>query len=146
MSKSNVFENDFLQLVFNNVDIAGIGDAGGLRGSVVAGSLYASLHTADPGEAGDQTTNEAAYTSYARVAIARTVGGWTVAGNNGSNAALAQWPQATGGSETENYFGIGTDSSGAGKLMGSGVLVNPLAVSVGIRPEAEVGELDWNED
>ena len=28
-----------------------------------------------PGEAGDQTTNEIAYTSYARVAVARTSGG-----------------------------------------------------------------------
>jgi hypothetical protein len=30
------------------VDVALIGDAGGLRGSVAAGSLYVSLHTANP--------------------------------------------------------------------------------------------------
>jgi len=73
MSKSNTFENQYLQLIFNNVDIPNIGDAGGIQNSAVAGNLYLALHTADPGEAGDQTTNECAYTSYDRVAVARTV-------------------------------------------------------------------------
>lgn len=70
-----------------------MGDATGLRGSTVAGSLYVSLHTADPDEGGDQTTSETAYTTYARVAVARTAGGWTVSGNTVSNAALVQFPQ-----------------------------------------------------
>ena len=65
MSKSNTFENDLLLLVFNNTDITLIGDAAGLQNSAAAGSLYVSLHTADPDEAGDQTTNETAYTDYA---------------------------------------------------------------------------------
>lgn len=42
---------------------------------------YVSLHTGDPGEAGDQTTNEATYAGYARVAVARDSGGWTVTGS-----------------------------------------------------------------
>ena len=88
MSKSNTFENDLLKHVFNNDAIALVGDATGLRGSTVAGSLYVSLHTADPDEGGDQTTSETAYTTYARVAVARTAGGWTVSGNTVSNAAL----------------------------------------------------------
>lgn len=58
--------------MFNNTDFANIGDAGGLQNSATAGSLYISLHTSDPGEAGSQTTNEANYTSYARVAVARS--------------------------------------------------------------------------
>jgi hypothetical protein len=66
MSKSNTWENDLLLLVFNNTNASLIGDATGLRGSTTAGSLYLSLHTADPGEAGNQSTNEIAYTSYAR--------------------------------------------------------------------------------
>ena len=100
MSKSNSFENSLLLLLFNNTDIANIGDAAGLQNSAVAGSLYLALHTGDPGEAGDQTTNECAYTSYDRVAVARSGAGWTVAGNSVSNAALAQFPECTGGSET----------------------------------------------
>ena len=62
MSKSNTFENELLLLLFNNTDIANIGDASGLQNSATAGSLYVALHTADPGESGTATTSEAAYT------------------------------------------------------------------------------------
>ena len=54
MSKGNTFENDLLLLIFNNTNIANLGDATGIRGSSAAGSLYLALHTTDPGEAGDQ--------------------------------------------------------------------------------------------
>lgn len=146
MSKSNTFENDLLQLIFNNVDIALIGDAAGLQNSAAAGSLYVSLHTADPGEAGSQTTNETAYTNYARVAVARTVGGWTVSGNTVSNAALVQFPQCGATGATLTHFGVGTDSSGAGKLLYSGALTSSLAVSSGIQPQFAAGDLDITED
>ena len=33
MSKGNTFENDLLLLLFNNTNIANLGDATGLRGS-----------------------------------------------------------------------------------------------------------------
>jgi hypothetical protein len=146
MSKSNTFENDMLQLIFNNVDIAMIGDAAGLQNSAAAGSLYVSLHTADPGEAGDQTTNETAYTNYARVAVARTVGGWTVTGNAVANAALVQFAQCGVTGATLTHFGVGTDSSGAGKLLYSGALTASLAVSSGIQPQFAAGDLDITED
>jgi len=122
MSKTNVFENDLLQLVFNNVDITLIGDAAGLQNSAAAGNLYISLHTAEPGEAADQTTNETAYTNYARVAVARSVAGWTVAGNQVSNAGLVTFPLCGITGATITHFGIGTDASGAGKLLFSGPL------------------------
>jgi hypothetical protein len=35
-----------------------------------------------PTDAGSQTSSEATYTSYARVAVARTTGGWTVSGTS----------------------------------------------------------------
>lgn len=146
MSKSNTFENDLLQLVFNNVDIALIGDAAGLQNSATAGSLYVSLHTADPGEAGNQTTNETSYTNYARVAVARTVGGWTVSGNTVSNAALVQFAQCGVTGATLTHFGVGTDSSGPGKLLYSGALTSSLAVSSGIQPQFATGDLDITED
>lgn len=71
MSFSDTAENDLLQLLFNNVDMALVGDATGLRGASAAGSFYLSLHTADPGDAGSQSTSEAAYSGYARVAVVR---------------------------------------------------------------------------
>jgi hypothetical protein len=79
MSKSNTWETDLLKLVFNNVGTALIGDATGLLPSGTTGSLYLSLHTADPGETGDQTTSETAYTGYARVGVVRSAAGFTVA-------------------------------------------------------------------
>lgn len=134
MSKSNTFENDFLNLVFKNTDIATIGDAGGLRGSVAAGNLYFSLHTADPGEAGDQTTNEVTYTSYARVAVARGAG-FTVSGNQVTPAATVSFPAGTGGGGTATHFGVGTAASGAGKLLFSGTITPNLALGNGITPQ-----------
>lgn len=68
---------NFLNLLFKNTTWANIGDATGLVGSSTAGSLYVALHTADP-SAGNQNTSEATYTSYARVAVARSGAGWSV--------------------------------------------------------------------
>jgi len=146
MSKGNTFENDLLLLIFNNTAAALIGDASGLQPSATAGSLYVSLHTGDPGEAGTQTTSECAYTSYARVAVARSGAGWTVSGNAVTNAALVQFPQCTGGSETATYFAIGTASSGTGKVLYRGALSASLAISSGIQPQFSAGDLDGTED
>jgi len=146
MSKSNTFENDLLQLIFNNVDIADIGDAAGIQNSATAGSLYLALHTADPGEAGNATTNECAYTSYARVAVARTVGGWTVATNTATNAALAQFPECTGGSETITHVSITVAASGASKILYSGALTASRSVSSGIQPQFAASALVVTED
>lgn len=141
MSMSNAAEAAFLDLLFLNTDWAGIGDAGGLQNSAVAGSFYIALHTADPGEAGDQTTSEIAYTSYARVAVARSGAGFSRSVSSMSNAALVQFPQCTGGSGTATYFSIGSSSSGAGQIVASGALAASLAVSNGIQPQFAIGAL-----
>lgn len=143
MSKGNTFENDLLQLIFNATAIANIADN---AASAPLTNLYVSLHTGDPGEAGDQTTNECAYTSYARVAVARTSGAWTVSANAVSNAAAVTFPAATGGSETATYFAVGTAASSTGKILYSGALTAGLAISSGITPEFAIGDLDVTED
>lgn len=131
MSKGNTFENDWLKLIFNATAIANIADNAGTSPLT---NLYVALHTADPGEAGDQTTNECAYTSYARVAVARTTGGWTVTNNSVSPVADITFPAATGGSETATYFSVGTAASGAGKVLYSGAISPTIAVSTGVTP------------
>lgn len=146
MSATNAFETALLTLYFNNVDHANIGDAAGLQNSATAGSFYVSLHTADPGEAGTQTTSEATYTGYARVAVARSAGGWTVSGGNVSNAAAVSFGACTAGSNTITHFGLGSDLSGAGNLFFKGALTASLAVSAGITPSFAIGELDVNAD
>lgn len=139
MSKTNTWENDLLLLMFNNTNSALQGDATGLRGSSTAGSYYLSLHTADPGEAGDQTTNEIAYTDYARVAAARSSGGFTVTGNAVALAADATFPVGSGGSGTATHFGIGCSSSGAGKLLYKGALTPSVVCGSGVTPVIEAG-------
>lgn len=141
MSLSNAFETLLLQHLFNNAAIANIGDASGLPASAAAGSLYLTLHTADPGEAGTQTTSEATYTGYARVAVARTAGGWTITGNQVANAATINFSACTAGSNTITHVGIGTLASGAGTLIYSGALTASLAVSTGITPSFTAGQL-----
>lgn len=142
MSATNVFESGLLSLIFENANYANVGDATGLRGSSTAGVFYISLHTANPNETGSQTTSEAAYTSYARVSVARSTAGWTVASGVADNDAAINFPAATGGSETETHFGIGSDTSGAGNLFLWGALSASLAVSSGITPSFAAGACD----
>lgn len=134
MSFSNAMENGLLELIFKNTNFANIGDVTGLRGASTAGSVYLSLHTADPGEGGDQTTSECNYTNYARVAVARSGSGWVVTANSASPAANVDFPACGGGSNTATYFGVGTASSGSGVLLGSGAISPSIAISSGVTP------------
>lgn len=146
MSATNAFETALLSLIFANANAANIGDATGLRGSTTPGNFFISLHTADPGEAGTQTTSEATYTGYGRVSVARSGAGWTVSANNASNAAAVTFGACTAGTNTITHFGIGSDSTGTGNLFLKGALTASLAVSAGITPSFAIGELDVNLD
>lgn len=136
MSKGNVFENDLVKLIFNATAIANIADN---AASSPLTNLYVSLHTADPGEAGDQTTSETTYTSYARVAVARTSGGWTITNNSVSPVATISFPACTGGTATITYAAIGTASSGAGKILYKGAISPNISVSTGVTPQIAAG-------
>ena len=141
MSMTNAAEAALLDLLFLNTDWANIGDAAGLQNSAAAGSFFISLHSADPGEAGNQSTSEISYTGYARVAVARTAGGWTRSVSTISNTALVQFGQCTGGTATATHFGIGTDSTGAGNLLLKGALNASLSISNGIQPQFAAGAM-----
>lgn len=139
--KTDSFENSLLLLVFNNTNIANVGDATGLRGSTAAGSFYLSLHTADPGEAGSQTTSEITYTSYARVAVARSSGGFTVATNTVTLVANATFPAGTGGSGTATHWALGVAASGAGVSLYSGTLTPNIVCGNGVTPQITAGQI-----
>jgi len=93
-----------------------------------ATSLYISLHNGAPGNAGSQTTNETAYTNYARQAVARTTGGWTTTLGSGtafssvSNAAAINFAAGGASGDTLTHWGLGLSSSGAGTLLAWGPL------------------------
>ena len=132
--KTDVFENDILKLIFNGAAIANIADN---AAAAPLTNLYLSLHTADPTDAAasGQATNETTYTGYARVAVARTSGGWTVTGNSVSPVANISFPQCTGGTATITHVGIGTVSSGAGKLLYAGAMTPSIAIAIGVVPQ-----------
>jgi hypothetical protein len=138
MSKSNAFETAYLGLVFNNTNIANIGDATGLRGSSAAGSFFLSLHTADPGEAGDASTSETAYTGYARQAVARSGAGFVITGNSVSPAADVNFPECTASPGAAiTHFGVTTVVSGASLLLYKGALTPTIAIAVGASPRVK---------
>jgi|SRR5690348_15732069 len=130
MSKSNSLENALLLLIFNATGIADIADN---DQTSPATTLTVALHTSDPGEAGNQSTDEASYTGYARVTVARTAGGWTVSGNSVSPAANIDFPVCTaspGGAIT--HFSVGT---GVGNVMlYSGTVTPNITMAVGVIP------------
>ena len=137
MSASDAFESDILKLIFNNTTIGNIGDVTGVVGSTGVGSVFVALHTADPLDAGNQSTNEATYTGYARVAVARTSGAFTVTGTTPTqvaNVAVVLFGLCTAGSNTLTHFSIGYQTSGATKIIVSGALTASLSVSAGITP------------
>lgn len=142
MSAPNAFEQALALLLFNNTDITGVGDSGGLRGSATAGNLYVALHTADPAEAGNQSTNECSYTGYARLSVARSSSGFTVSNGSASNtAALRFGTNASGASVTITHFSVGVASSGATMILVSNALTAPYTCAVGNAPEFAIGQL-----
>lgn len=132
MSKGNTFENDLLKLIFNATAIANIADN---AASSPLTNLYVSLHTANPDETGTGTTSECTYGSYARVAVARTSGGWTVTNNSVSPVADITFPTAASGSETATHFAVSVASSGASKILYKGALSPTIAISSGVTPK-----------
>lgn len=136
MGKSNNFENDLVKKVFYNVEFAWLPPT----------NVYLALHTADPGDGGGQSTNECAYTGYARIAVARDAGAWTVSGNQASNAGIIQFPVCSGGNAVATHFSIGTAATGTGQILYSGALTTSINISNNIRPEFAVGSLVIAED
>lgn len=125
MGKSNTQSGQVLSQILNNVAPS------------YGGNLYASLHSADPGASGDQSTSEISYTGYARVAVTRdnTGAGFTTSGTTRNNAAQIQFPLCTGGSATATFLVLGSAATGTGQIHYSGPLASSLAISNNITPQ-----------
>jgi hypothetical protein len=131
-AKTTAFDTALLQLLFNGTSITSLAQNIAASPATV---LYISLHTASPGIGGTQSTSEAAYTSYARQSVARTSGGFNVAAGVANLVNNLSFPTATGGTETETYWGIGLSASGAGTLLYFGPISPTIAVSNGVTPQ-----------
>ena len=133
MGKSTTFNNDLLKLIFNATAISNIADN---AATAPLTNLYVALHTADPTAAGTQSSSEITYTSYARVAVARTTGGWTASTvSSTSPVAAITFPAGTGGSGTATFFSIGVASSGATKILYSGSISPSIVTGNGVTPQ-----------
>jgi hypothetical protein len=131
MSKGDTFENDLLKLIFNATAIANVADNAATSPLT---QLFVSLHTADVGEAGSQTTNEVAYTGYARVGVNRNTGGFTVTANSVSPAANIDFGACTAGTATATHWAVGTASTGTGKVLYKGTISPSISISTGVTP------------
>lgn len=135
MPKSTTTANDALNAFLRGVDPSWRGNA----------NRYLALHTADPGVGGSQTTNEATYTSYARVSVVASTGFSAASGGISTNTGLLQFPKCTGGSNTLTHLSIGTAASGAGQIIYSGPLNDALAVALNIKPQIDPSDLTISE-
>jgi hypothetical protein len=135
MAIGGTTETAILQLVFNATAWANYADN---AASSPQTNIACALHTADPGTGGTQSTSEAAYTSYARVNVARTTGGWTVSGTGPASCspvANISFPAGTGGSGTVTYFSTGKTGGGATAILWSGTVTPNIVTGNGITPQ-----------
>jgi hypothetical protein len=134
-AKGNTFRNDLMKLIFQATAIANIADN---AAAAPLANLYISLHTADPGYAGDQTTNEAAYTGYARQAVARTAGGFTVVADTVNPVANIDFPACTAlpGAAITHWM-VGTLVAAGGKTLYVGTLTPNVTMAVGVIPRVK---------
>ena len=132
MSIANATENNILKLIFNATAWANYADN---ASSSPQTNIHNALHTGDPGEAGDMSTSECNYTSYARVNVARTTGGWTVTNNSVSPVATISFPAGTGGSGTATHFSTGKTGGSATDILFSGTVTPNIVTGNGVTPQ-----------
>jgi hypothetical protein len=131
MAKSTTLDGQLLALIYNATTVANL--AVNATSSPLT-NIYIALHTADPTAAGNQSSNEVAYTGYTRVAVARTTGGWTVTGASCSPVSNINFPLGTGGSGTATFWSTGYASSGATEILHSGPITPSIVCGSGVTP------------
>ena len=135
---ANATETAIMQLVFNATAWANYADN---AASAPQTNIGIALHTADPGGGGTQATNEVGYTSYTRVNVARTTGGWAISGNAPSVAnpvASITFPAGTGGGGLATNFSTGksnaTPPTGAQPMLWPGTVTPNITCGSGVTP------------
>lgn len=139
MGATNSFESEITRHIFLNEAIPNIGDAAGLLASAVDGDIYVALLSQDPGESGS-ITNEAAYTGYTRVSVARGSVEWSEANGFVQNVNAINFPEATAGNETLTHFAICKTSTGDDMIL-KGELPSPVVISPTTQPQFGPGQL-----
>jgi hypothetical protein len=134
MAIGGTTETAILALIFNATAWANYADN---AASSPQTNVAVALHTADPGTSGTQSTSESAYTSYARVSVARSSGGWTISGTGPASCSPVSnisFPAGTGGSGTVTNFSTGKTGGGATAILWSGTVTPNISTGSGITP------------
>lgn len=132
MSIADATENAILDLVFRATAWANYADNAGTSPET---NIVVALHTADPTDSGNQSSSEAAYTSYARVNVARSTGWDAASGGSTSPASAISFPAGTGGSGTVTYFSTGKSGGGATAILWSGTVTPNIVTGDGVTPQ-----------
>jgi hypothetical protein len=140
MSKGDTTENDVMKVMFRNT--------ANTPSYLGAANLYIALHNTDPADSGNQSTGEANYTSYDRVAVTKDASGWGISGNYTQNVGLIQFPQCGASGQVVGYVSIGLVAGvgNSGQILYAGSLNSPLTISNLIQPQFASGALQITED
>lgn len=132
MSFSNTAEAAIMALIFQAAAWANMADNAATTPQT---NISVAAHTADPGETGTQSTSEVAYTSYARVNVARTSGGWSQSGGVVNPVAAISFPAGTGGSGTITHGTVGKTGGGSSDVWMRGTVSPNIVCGSGITPQ-----------
>lgn len=146
MSISDTTESAVLSIIFNATTWTGYAINATASPET---NIITALHTADPGDAGTQSTSESAYTSYARQNVVRTSSGFTISGTSPTQAALVaalSFPASGASGTTITNFSYGKSGGGATAILFSGTVTPNISISAsGVTPQlttATVATLD----
>lgn len=132
MSIADGTEDSILNLVFRAVTFANYAINATASPET---DIVVALHTADPGDAGTQSTSEAGYTSYARVNVARPAGWGASSGGSISPVSNIDFPASGASGTTVTHFSTGKSGGGATAILWSGTVTPNIAIgAAGITP------------
>lgn len=153
MNASKTHSLNYLKLLFQNLPIAGIGDAAGLQPSAVAGNLYIRFCTDEVAVDADTLGTESAYTGYVAggVAIPRTEVAWNVAYDDVTLKAIVSaiseivFGDCTGNPQTVKYVECWANNTS--NLLADRItfyeLPVPIAITAGMTPRIQAGLLKF---
>jgi len=114
---------------------------GGTDMPAAHGSVYVALHTSDPGETPDGSTEVDASTyTYSRVQTSAN-GDWTRNGDSFENAVEIEFPEANGSWGTISHFSLWDGSADADNALAKSALDTSRSIQDGDAPVFRVGNL-----
>lgn len=135
---SNAAETAIMKLIFNAVAWANYADNAATTPQTNTGM---ALHTADPTDTGDATTNEIAYTSYTRVNVLRNSGTpfWNESAGTLTPSANIDFPAGTAGTTpTASFFSTSKSNAapptGAQAILWYGTITPNITCGNGVTP------------